>query len=319
MLNCICRFDEQGVFRLADQSKWQSAYLKISAAEQKERIAALREKMKSCTLCPRNCGVDRLQNEKGKCEAPLSAMISSISPHYGEEKVLVGPGGSGTIFFTHCNLECLFCQNWTISRGYDGGEEVSAAELASLMLSLQSRGCSNINLVTPTPYIYQIVSALSLAAEGGLTLPVIYNCGGYESLEALQLLEGFIDIYMPDTKYGADEIGEIYSGVPGYFSYMGAALQEMQRQVGDLQLDDRGLATRGLLVRHLVMPADISGSEAVASFISTKVSPQSAVNVMDQYHPAYRAADYPRLKRRITAEEFRTAREAFRKAGLKIL
>ena len=319
MLNCIYRFDGQGVFRLADQSKWQPAYLKMPAEERKERIAALHEKMKSCTICPRNCGVDRLQNKTGKCGAPMSALISSIGPHYGEEKVLVGPGGSGTIFFTHCNLECLFCQNWTISRGYEGGEEVSTAELASLMLSLQRRGCSNINLVTPTPYIYQFVSALNLAAEDGLTLPVIYNCGGYESLEALQLLEGFIDIYMPDAKYGADDTGEIYSGIPDYFSRMSAALQEMQRQVGDLQLDNRGLATRGLLVRHLVMPADISGSESVASFISTEVSPHSAVNVMDQYHPAYRAADYPWLKRRITAEEYRTAREAFRKAGLKII
>jgi len=291
----------------------------MSAKARKERIAALRKKMKSCTLCPRNCGVDRLQEEKGKCGAPLSALISSIGPHYGEEKVLVGPGGSGTIFFTHCNLECLFCQNWTISRGYETGEKVSTAELASLMLSLQRQGCTNINLVTPTPYIYQIVSALNLAAEGGLTLPVIYNCGGYESVEALQLLEGFIDIYMPDAKYGADDAGEIYSGIPDYFSRMGAALQEMQRQVGDLQVDGRGLAKRGLLVRHLVMPADISGSEAVATSISTEVSPHSAVNVMDQYHPAYRAADYPRLKRRITAEEYRTAREAFRKAGLKIL
>jgi len=295
------------------------AYMRLPVSEREVRIEKLQQMMASCTLCPRQCRVDRLNGEIGKCEAPAEALITSAGPHFGEESVLVGPGGSGTIFFIHCNLGCVYCQNWTISRGIDPGRQVNSEELARVMLHLQNRGCSNINLVTPTPYLSGIAEAVNLAAEKGLHLPVVYNCGGYESVEILHLLEGFIDIYMPDAKYGSDASGEIYSGVSDYYTRLRDALKEMQDQVGDLAVGPDNLAYRGLLVRHLVLPEDLAGSETIARFLSEEVSPHCAVNVMAQYYPAHRSGEFPALNRRITTDEFLTAREAFRKAGLRLL
>jgi len=295
------------------------AYLKLDPAVRRERVDRLGRLFASCSFCPRRCRVNRPAGEKGLCGAAASLPVSSFGPHFGEEKELVGRGGSGTIFFIHCNLECLFCQNWTISRAAEKGDSLAIDELAGIMISLQEQGCSNINLVTPTPYLYQIASAIDRAASAGLRLPVVYNCGGYEAVAALRLLEGFIDIYMPDAKYGSDAMGAKYSGVPDYFTRLRAALPEMQRQVGDLVIDEDGLARRGLLVRHLVMPEGIAGSAAVARFLRKEVSPRCAVNVMAQYYPAYRAGEFPPLRRRITGREFREAAEHFNEAGLRLL
>ncbi len=295
------------------------AYLKMTAEERSERIGKLYQVLNSCTICPRQCRVNRLQGETGECGVAADIYISSAGPHFGEERELVGRTGSGTIFFTNCNLGCVYCQNWTISRGLDTERPSSIEELFHTMIRLQEQGCSNINLVSPTPYLYQIAAAIDIAARAGLRLPVVYNCGGYESVRSLRLLEGFIDIYMPDAKYGSDRTGEIYSGVKDYFTNLREGLKEMQRQVGDLQVGPGNIAYRGLLVRHLVLPEDLAGSETVARMLSEEISPGCAVNVMAQYYPAHQANDYPPLRRRITAAEFSSARDAFIKAGLRLL
>ncbi len=294
-------------------------YLRADPEQLNEAIASLKAKLNSCTYCPRNCNVDRVSGKKGACGAPDGAVIESAGPHFGEERELVGRGGSGTIFFPHCNLDCLFCQNWTISRGVAAGPPTTIDELAAAMMGLQKRGCHNINLVSPTPYLYPIAAAIRNAAAMGLRLPVVYNCGGYENASALKLLEGFIDIYMPDFKYGGNREGSLYSGIDDYFSRAGEALKEMQRQVGDLQVTADNIAYRGLLVRHLVMPENISGSEQVAAFLKREVSANCAVNVMAQYYPAYRAGEYQPLTRRITGAEYKKALDAFRLAGLRLL
>ncbi len=295
------------------------AYLKMTAEERSERIGKLYQVLNSCTICPRQCRVNRLQGETGECGVAADIYISSAGPHFGEERELVGRTGSGTIFFTNCNLGCVYCQNWTISRGLDTERPSSIEELFHTMIRLQEQGCSNINLVSPTPYLYQIAAAIDIAARAGLRLPVVYNCGGYESVRSLRLLEGFIDIYMPDAKYGSDRTGEIYSGVKDYFTNLREGLKEMQRQVGDLQVGPGNIAYRGLLVRHLVLPEDLAGSETVARMLSEEISPGCAVNVMAQYYPAHQANDYPPLRRRITAAEFSSARDAFIKTGLRLL
>ncbi len=301
------------------EQKPEPAYLQMGEEERSERVNKFYQVMHKCTFCPRRCRVNRLQGERGQCGVAADLYISSAGPHFGEERELVGRRGSGTIFFSNCNLACVYCQNWTISRGIDTDRAGSVEELARTMLYLQGSGCSNINLVTPTPYLYHITAAIDRAAREGLNLPVVYNCGGYEELDSLQLLEGFIDIYMPDVKYGSDEMGEKYSGVKSYYSRMKEALKEMQRQVGDLKVGRDGTAYRGLLVRHLVLPDNLSESETVAEMLKEEISANCAVNVMAQYYPAHRAAEYPSLNRRLNSEEFVRAREAFLKAGLRIL
>ncbi len=256
-----------------------------------------------CTLCPRRCKVNRVKGEKGYCKAGCQAVVSSYFPHFGEEKVLVGLNGSGTIFFANCNLGCIFCQNFEISHfGY--GEEVDEKSLAKAMIYLQRIGCHNINFVTPTHYTPQFLKALRIAIENGLSIPLVYNCSGYESVETIQLLDGIVDIYMPDFKFGDNRVAKLYSNTSDYFEVCLSALKEMQRQVGDLKVDEKGIAFRGLLIRHLVLPNHIDSSKNVIKTIYNEISRNAYVNVMSQYTPLYRAKEFPEIGRRITLFEY---------------
>jgi len=290
-------------------------YLELHrTGELRRRSEAAQQVLTTCRLCPRECHVRRLEGETGVCGAGSQAIVSSYGPHFGEEAPLVGFGGSGTIFLAHCNLCCIFCQNFEISQRGDG-RSVLPQELAQMMLDLQRQGCHNINCVTPTHEVPQILQALLLAVDGGLRLPLVYNSGGYESLETLRLLDGIIDIYMPDFKYGDAGTAKRYSGVEDYPEVARAALLEMHRQVGDLALDERGIATRGVLVRHLVLPNGLAGTAEVVRFL-TDLSKDMYVNIMNQYHPRYRGHAEPLLSRRITREEFDEALSLARGAGL---
>lgn len=280
-----------------------------------KRIEQLMSILKSCTLCPRECQVNRRERELGVCSAGATLSISSAFPHFGEEPPLVGQYGSGTIFLSHCNLRCLFCQNYDISHLGEGGE-TSLEEMAQYMVALQQRGCHNINFVTPTHYAPQIIAALPKAIEMGLMLPLVYNCGGYESLEVIKLLDGIVDIYMPDAKFSDPEIAKKYCKASDYPEVNQNALKEMHRQVGVLQLDRRGIAERGLLIRHLVMPEGLAGTERIMRFIAEELSIDSYVNIMAQYYPQYKAHHYPELSRRITLKEFQEAIAIARNYGL---
>lgn len=278
------------------------------------RAALARQALLACNLCGRRCGVDR-HSRLGGCRTGTVARVVSYGPHHGEEDVLRGWAGSGTIFFGSCNLHCVFCQNADISQS-QSGSLMPPAELADIMLWLQSRGCHNLNLVSPTHVVPMILEAVAEAAERGLRLPLVYNTGGYDSLEALELLDGIVDIYMPDMKYAKAEVGLCLSGVRDYPAVNQEAVRAMHRQVGDLVLDENGLARRGLLVRHLVLPAGISGAEAIVHFLASEISPDTALNLMDQYRPAYRADEVPVLRRRTTSDEYCRAGQAAEHAGL---
>jgi len=278
------------------------------------RVEAVRALTEACRVCPRACGARRLQGATGACGVGGEAVVASYGPHFGEEGPLVGGGGSGTIFLARCNLQCVFCQNAEISQRGDGAV-VSPARLAAMMLDLQRLGCRNINLVTPTHQIFQILRALPIAVQAGLNLPLVYNCGGYESLEALRLLDGIVDIYMPDFKYADADTARRYSGVEDYPDTAKAALREIHRQVGDLVLDRWGVARRGLLVRHLVLPEDLAGTAEVVAFLAS-LSPHTYVNIMGQYRPCHRAWEYPPLARRPRADEMARAVRLARAAGL---
>lgn len=291
------------------------AYLCLPRGELKRRAAAAYDRMAACDLCARYCGVNRLEGAPGVCRTGVLASVSSYGPHLGEEDPLRGWRGSGTIFFSRCNLRCQFCQNFEISQ-QDSGREVTGEELAAMMLELQALGCHNINLVSPSHVVAQILEAVAIAAERGLHLPLVYNTGGYDSPEALRLLDGVIDIYMPDMKYADGRMSRRYSGVSDYPQVNRAAVREMHRQVGDLQIDDHGLAKRGLLVRHLVMPNDVAGTAEIVRFLAEEISPDTYVNIMAQYRPAYRAHRMEGINRRITRQEYRRAERAAQAAGL---
>ena len=293
----------------------KSSYLKLPPIVLKDKISTAQEILKSCTLCPRNCNVDRTSGETGFCRAGDKPYISSWNAHFGEEAPLVGTHGSGTIFFTHCNLGCLFCQNWTISHG-DEGQEMSFEALADIMITLQSNGCHNINFVTPTHQVPMILASLEIAIDKGLKIPLVYNCGGYESLETIRLLDGVIDIYMPDFKYARPEVAKEYSKAEDYPSVAKSAIKEMHRQAGDLVIDEKGVAQKGLLVRHLVLPEGLAGTEEIVKFLVEEISPDTYTNIMAQYYPCYKAHEHPPLDRRLTNEEYRIAVKAAKAAGL---
>jgi len=272
--------------------------------------------LKECKLCPRECGVNREEGKRGFCKAGIELTVSSFHAHFGEEPPISGYRGSGTIFLTHCNLKCVFCQNYPISH-LGNGNQISSSELSQMMLNLQEKGCHNINLVTPTHFVPQILSGLLLAIGKGLNIPLVYNCSGYEKVETLKLLEGIIDIYMPDMKYGGREEGAKYSSAPDYFEVAKRAIKEMYRQVGNLKLDERGIAWRGLLVRHLILPNGLAGTKKVFSFLADEISPDTYVSIMSQYFPAYRAKGFEELNRRITDKEYEEALTIAQKLDLK--
>ncbi len=286
----------------------------IDSGELERRVSRAREMLSSCTLCPRSCGVDRLRGEAGYCGGGALARVASFGPHFGEETPLVGSHGSGTIFFAGCSLKCCFCQNYDISHGM-GGREADAGELAAMMFDLERRGCHNINLVTPTHFMPQVLAAVDLAARDGLSAPIVYNCGGYESVHALELLDGVVDIYMPDFKFWSEEPARAYCGAPDYREKAVRALVEMQRQVGDLIVRD-GIALRGLLIRHLVMPGGLGDARRIFEFIAREISPRAFVNVMAQYRPCYKASEYEDIARPLSCADFEAVLEAAARAGL---
>jgi putative pyruvate formate lyase activating enzyme len=296
------------MFRAAYRNAYESGELLARAAE-------LLGGLESCELCPRRCGVNRLRGEKGFCRTGRLAAVSSYGPHFGEERPLVGEGGSGTIFFTHCNLRCCFCQNYEISH-LGQGVEVRAEGLARLMVGLQEQGCHNVNLVSPSHVVAQIVEALPLAVEAGLRVPLVYNTGGYDLPRALRALEGIVDIYMPDFKVSRPEAARDLAEAPDYPEVARDALREMHRQVGDLAVGPDGLALRGLLVRHLVLPGGLAGTGECLGWIATHLSQDTYVNVMDQYRPCGTARRDSRLSHGITPEEFREAVGEARRLGL---
>lgn len=296
---------------------FEAAYLRLlRSGELKQRVAEAYKRLENCTLCPRRCQVNRRESARGAaCKTGERAVVSSAQPHFGEEAPLVGRGGSGTIFFSWCNLKCQFCQNYEISQ-YGAGREVEPNDLAAMMLRLQERGCHNINFVSPSHVVAQILAGALVAAEAGLTVPLVYNTGGYDAVETLQLLDGVFDIYMPDMKYAAAEIARKYSKVEDYPAINQAAVKEMHRQVGDLVLDERGIAQRGLLIRHLVMPDGLAGTAEIVRFLAEEISPNTYLNVMNQYRPAYKAREFPELARTITANEYQAAVDMAHAAGL---
>jgi putative pyruvate formate lyase activating enzyme len=273
------------------------------------------ERLCACTQCPRRCGVNRLAGETGVCKTGRLASVSSFNAHFGEEAPLVGEHGSGTVFFTHCNLLCLFCQNFDISH-QGTGQEVTNEQLAAIMLGLQRQGCHNINFVTPSHVVPQILAALEIAVSQGLNVPLVYNTGGYDLPETLKLLDGVIDLYMPDFKFWDPEIARATCDAPDYPEVARQALAEMHRQVGDLVLSEDGIARRGLLVRHLVMPAGVAGTRQVMRFIARTISPQTYVNVMSQYRPCGRAHEVAGLETALSPAEYRRAIEEAVEEGI---
>jgi putative pyruvate formate lyase activating enzyme len=299
-----------------DVMMFEPAYLNLlQTGELIARVDQAYKKLAKCDLCAWECGINRLEGQLGICKTGMRARLSSYGPHLGEEDPLRGWKGSGTIFFNRCNLRCQYCQNYDISQT-DSGYEIEAEQLAAIMLELQDSGCHNINFVSPSHVVAQILAGVLIAAQAGLNLPLVYNTGGYDSMASLSLLDGVIDIYMPDMKYASPQIGLRYSKVRNYPQVNQAAVREMHRQVGDLQINTRRLATRGLLVRHLVLPNDLAGTEKIVQFIAEQISRNTYLNLMDQYRPAYKASQYPKLNRRITGQEYQLALRLADQAGL---
>ncbi len=282
------------------------SYLKLyETGELKERVERAKEMLLSCKVCPHECGVNRIENELGYCKTGRYAIVSSYFPHRGEEFPIRGTRGSGTIFFSYCNMRCVYCQNYEISH-FGEGREVKPEELARMMLELQEMGCHNVNLVSPSHVVPQILEALIIAVEKGLRIPLVYNTSSFDSLESLKLLDGVVDIYLADLKYLSREFGRKYSKVKDYPKHAVEAIKEMYRQVGPLKVNGMGVAVRGLIVRHLVLPNGVSTTKEVMEFLRS-IDPNMAVNVMDQYFPFYKAKEYPELSRRITQAEYEEA------------
>jgi putative pyruvate formate lyase activating enzyme len=285
------------------------------SGELRRRAEVMDSWLQHCVVCPHQCGTDRTKEAGAICQATDRIRVVSFGPHFGEERPLVGQGGSGTVFFGRCNLHCVYCQNYDISQS-DAGEVIAPEDLADIMLQVQEMGCENINLVSPTHFTPQILKALDLAAKRGLHLPLVWNTGTFERLATLRLLEGVVDIYLPDTKYADPLVAERLSGAPEYPRRMHEALREMHRQVGDLVTDNRGVAVRGIMVRHLVLPGGLAGTADTMRFIAEELSPGTYVNVMGQYHPEFRAGEYPEIARLVTVEEVAEAVRLARAAGL---
>ena len=290
------------------------SYLNISTEEFEKRIKDAEQILQSCRLCPHQCGVNRIAGEKGLCRSTAQVIVSSYNAHFGEEPPISGIHGSGTIFFTNCTLRCVYCQNYPISQ-LGNGNPVSISQLSKMMLDLQKRGCHNINLVTPTHFVPQIIVALGLASQGGLSIPIVYNTSGYESLTTLKLLDGIVDIYMPDAKYADNILARKYSGAKNYFTVLKDVLREMHRQVGDLKLDGTGIALSGLLIRHLVLPNNIAGTEQILPWIAKNISKKTYISLMAQYFPTFRAAGYFQLSRPITRKEYQEAKSILEQCG----
>jgi putative pyruvate formate lyase activating enzyme len=289
----------------------------VSQVELEHRIEEAYQLLESCRVCPRECGVNRLKDEKtGFCRSGLDPVISSVSPHHGEEPPLSGTKGSGTIFFTNCNLRCVYCQNYPISQMGNGAER-TVGELACQMLWLQEQGCHNLNLVTPTHFVPQVLKALGIARERGFNLPIVYNTSGYESLKTLRLLDGIVNIYLPDMRYNDNAAALRYSAAPHYVEINRAAIQEMYRQVGNLVLDENGIAKRGLIIRHLVLPGGLSGTEGIMKFLAEEISKDVYISLMSQYFPAYKTGEFQEINRRIQEQEYDEAYDAKMKYGLK--
>jgi putative pyruvate formate lyase activating enzyme len=298
-------------------AEFEPAYLRLlRSGELPERVRLAYQQLEDCDLCARYCHVNRHETIRGAvCRTGERVIVNSFGAHFGEEDVLRGRRGSGTIFFSWCNLRCVFCQNWEISQK-GRGEEMDPDKIAAIMLDLQKCGTHNINLVSPSHVVPQILAAVQLTAKAELHLPLVYNTGGYDSPEALRLLDGVIDIYMPDMKYGDAEVARRFSHVPNYTDVNQTAVKEMHRQVGDLVLDEQGIARRGLLIRHLVLPGGLAGTEKILSFIAREISPDSYINLMDQYRPCYRAYDYPRLDQPVREDEYLAALKLAARCGL---
>lgn len=301
---------------------FEPAYLQVwRRGELGERVGLALRELEDCCACPRDCHVNRLKDEKRICNTGRHAVVSSAFPHFGEEDCLRGWNGSGTIFFGLCNLRCVFCQNWDISQQHSG-RECNANEIAALMLSLQRRGCHNINFVTPEHVAPQVIEAVAAAVPMGLRLPIVYNTSAYDSLASLRLLDGLVDIYMPDFKFWRRESARQYAKAKDYPERAREAIREMHRQVGDLKFGTDGLAKRGLLVRHLVMPGQTGEAAAIFAWLAEELSPRTYVNIMGQYRPEYQVGSagsknqYAVINRRPKEEELRAAREAAFKAGL---
>lgn len=306
--------------RTKERKPWLPAYHALQRTGELDlKVKEAYSIFENCTLCPRQCGVNRLKGEEGFCRAPARPVIYSSHPHFGEEISLVGKNGSGTLFFSNCNLRCVFCQNWPISQ-MGKGREVTDEDLANMMIRLQDIGCHNINVVTPTHVMPNIVNALRIGTKKGLRIPLVYNTSGYERVEILKILDGIVDIYLPDMKYtDADNAAKYSAGASDYPEVAQEAIVEMNRQVGEHTIDNRGIALRGLMIRHLVMPNRVAGTEEFVRWVAESLSKSTYVNIMSQYRVEYKAFDYPEIARGITVQEFLEAMEWARKYGLKNL
>jgi putative pyruvate formate lyase activating enzyme len=293
----------------------QASYTYLSPVEWDKRIDALNCLAGSCALCPRRCAVNRMDGERGYCGAPGEPVVSSVFPHHGEEPSISGRGGSGTVFFTYCTLKCIFCQNFQLSHEAEGSP-CSVSQLAEKMLNLQAMGCHNVNLVTATHFLPWVIRALREACLRGLTIPVVYNCGGYELVPVLSLLSGIVDIYLPDMKYGDNGPAKRYSKAPDYVEINRKAVREMFRQVGPLRLDESGIAYRGLCIRHLVLPNREAGTHELFSYLTSTYDPQDLyVSLMAQYRPLHKAATFPEIDCMITREEYKAVKKEFIEIG----